>query len=170
MQEKLRAECLALHRDGLFHPAGIGRAGGQQRNDTIRGDSICWLEPEFPVGGLYLQRMAQLQEQLNRELFLGLRHFETHYAHYLPGGFYKRHVDRHRDHDARVISAVCYLNADWPEDAGGELVMWNAQEEEVLRLRPRGGALVLFTSHDMPHEVLPARQTRLSLAGWFRRD
>jgi SM-20-related protein len=166
----LRDECLNLHGDGRFHAAGIGRADGQQRNSAIRGDSICWLEPEFPAGSLYLRRMEQLREQLNRELFLGLRHFETHYAHYLPGSFYKRHVDRHRDNDARVITAVCYLNPAWPEDAGGEIRVWNARNEELMTLAPQGGTLLLFTSHDMPHEVLPATRTRLSLAGWFRRD
>ena len=34
---------------------------------------------------------------------------------------------------------------------------------------PRGGTLVVFLSDRFPHEVLPARRERLSLAGWFRR-
>jgi hypothetical protein len=33
----------------------------------------------------------------------------------------------------------------------------------------RGGTLVVFLSDRFPHEVLPARRERLSLAGWFRR-
>lgn len=170
MLEMLRSECLHMHDEGHFHAASVGRAAGQQLNQRIRGDSIRWLEPEFPAGGRYLARMAELQAQLNRELFLGLRQFETHYAHYEPGSFYKRHVDRHRDNDARVVSAVCYLNPDWPQEAGGEIRVWNDADEEVLCLSPQGGALLLFTSHNMPHEVLPANRVRLSLAGWFRRD
>lgn len=170
MAEALRKELLDYRETGHFHAAGIGRGTGQQLNATIRGDSICWLEPDFPAGGRYLQRMDLLREQLNRELFLGLRRFETHYAHYEPGSFYKRHVDRHRDNDARVITAVCYLNEGWPDDAGGEIVVWDNTGKEILRLPPLSGTLLLFTSHDMPHEVLPATRTRLSLAGWFRRD
>ena len=170
MLKLLHDECLQRHEDGHFHAAAIGRAAGQQHHTGIRGDSIGWLEPDFPAGGRYLQRMAELQAILNRELYLGLRQFETHYAHYLPGSFYKRHVDRHRDNDARVITAVCYLNPAWPAGAGGEIRVWNARDEEVMTLAPQGGALLLFTSHDMPHEVLPASRLRLSLAGWFRRD
>jgi SM-20-related protein len=170
MLEMLRRECLDMHQAGHFHAASVGRAAGQQLNQRIRGDSIRWLEADFPAGGRYLARMAELQALLNRDLFLGLRQFETHYAHYEPGSFYQRHVDRHRDNDARVISAVCYLNPDWPQEAGGEIRVWNEQDEEVARLSPQGGTLLLFTSHNMPHEVLPANRVRLSLAGWFRRD
>ena len=34
---------------------------------------------------------------LNRDLFLGLEDFESHFAMYPPGAFYLKHVDRFRD-------------------------------------------------------------------------
>jgi len=123
----------------------------------------------MPAGAAYLRWMDSLREALNRELFLGLCEFEAHYAHYPAGAFYRRHVDRHRDSNARVVSAVFYLNPDWPAEAGGEFVMYARDGvQERYRQRPEGGTLVLFMSDDMPHEVLPATQPRWSIAGWFR--
>lgn len=174
MQQALHNELLQRQEDGFFQGAGIGRGIGrgakQSRHVDIRGDSICWLEMDFDAGEQYLQRMEELRQQLNQALFLGLQSFEGHYAHYQAGSYYQRHVDRHRDNDARVVSAVCYLNEDWPNDAGGELKLWNADNELLVSMPPQGGTLVLFMSADMPHEVLAATRSRYSIAGWFRRD
>lgn len=166
--QALRAEAQALARQAAFAPARIGRGSAARRAQAVRGDALCWLTPALPAGGRYLAWMDTLRQVLNRELFLGLQEFEAHYAHYPVGAAYRRHVDRHRDSNARVISAVCYLNEDWPAAAGGELVMYDAQGRERLRLPPQGGTLVLFRSEDMPHEVLPATRERWSIAGWFR--
>ena len=40
----------------------------------------------------------------------------------------------------------------------------------AVDVQPEAGTLVLFRSADLPHEVLPARRERWSVAGWFRRD
>ena len=170
MRQALKTELLQQQQAGLFHAAGIGRGQFQQQNSQIRGDSICWLEPSFNIGQQYLARMDTLRQQLNQQFFFGLQSFEGHYAHYQTGSYYQRHVDRHQDSNARVISSVCYLNEDWPTDAGGELQLFNRQNEFLLSLAPRGGTLILFMSADMPHEVLAAQRSRYSIAGWFRRD
>lgn len=164
----LRDEAVRLQAGAGFAPARVGRGEERQREAAVRGDELCWLEPELPAGGRYLDWMDTLREILNRELFLGLAEFEAQYAHYPVGAFYKTHVDRHRDSSARVISAVFYLNPDWRPDAGGELVMYAADGSERFRQAPEGGTLLLFRSEDMPHAVLPATQPRWSIAGWFR--
>ncbi len=170
MQKALLRELKDYQEKGFFHQAGIGRGSKHGRNAQIRGDSMCWLEEGFAIGQQYLQRMSDIRQQLNQALFLGLQSFEGHYAHYQVGSCYQRHVDRHQDNDARVVSSVCYLNDDWPQDAGGELHLFNANNELLLALPPTGGTLVLFMSADMPHEVLVANRARYSIAGWFRRD
>jgi SM-20-related protein len=170
MQQALLEELLHKQNDGFFHAANIGRGQHQARHSQIRGDSICWLETDFAIGNLYLTMMEQLRQQLNQLFYLGLRSFEGHYAHYQTGSVYQRHVDRHQDNNARVVSAVCYLNQDWPIDAGGELKLYNTHHELLLSLPPIGGTLVLFMSADMPHEVLAAQRSRYSIAGWFRQD
>ena len=166
--QALRAEAEQLQAGASFREARIGRGGQGQQEKGIRSDSLCWLEPQMAAGGAYLRWMDGLRHTLNRELFLGLAEFEAQYAHYPVGAFYKKHVDRHRDSNARVVSAVLYLNPDWPVAAGGELVMFDGADQEQFRLSPQGGMLVLFMSADMPHEVLPATVARWSIAGWFR--
>lgn len=167
--QALRAEAEALHDWAGFQEARIGRGSHTHQDRAVRGDALCWLEADMPAGAAYLRWMDSLREVLNRELFLGLCEFEAHYAHYPAGAFYRRHVDRHRDSNARVVSAVFYLNPDWPAEAGGEFVMYARDGvQERYRQRPEGGTLVLFMSDDMPHEVLPATQPRWSIAGWFR--
>lgn len=166
---RLRDEAGELSRAQAFSPARIGRGGQSLRAESVRGDSLCWLETGMTAGGAYLSWMAGLQDALNRELFLGLSGFEAHYAHYPEGAFYKSHIDRHRDSSARVVSAVFYLNPDWRQEQGGELLMHD-DETVLFSVLPQGGTLVLFMSADMPHEVLPATRDRWSIAGWFRRN
>lgn len=165
--QALQAEAMVLLQAQAFTPARIGRGPQSQRMESVRSDGLCWLQPEMAAGAAYLRWMETLQQALNRELFLGLVEFEAHYAHYPVAAFYKKHVDRHRDSNARVISAVMYLNQDWQPDEGGELVMHD-DCSELFSVSPCGGTLVIFMSADMPHEVLPALRERWSIAGWFR--
>jgi len=170
MQHALLDELLQQQKEGFFHAASIGRGQHQARHSQIRGDNICWLEESFAIGSQYLAMMEQLRQQLNQAFYLGLRSYEGHYAHYQAGSVYQRHVDRHKDNNARVVSAVCYLNQDWPLEAGGELKLYDSNLHLLLSLPPIGSTLVLFMSADMPHEVLAAHRSRYSIAGWFRQD
>lgn len=152
-----------------FKPAGVGRQGDYQRNQDIRGDSIQWLEKGDPAVTEFLCWMDTLRLELNRRLFLGLFDYECHYAVYSPGAFYQKHRDAFRGNPGRKLSTVLYLNPNWDAMAGGELVLYDeAGEDELLRLAPECGKLVIFLSEDFPHEVLPATQLRQSIAGWFR--
>src|SRR5690606_10977514 len=106
----------------------------------------------------------------NRELLLGLYEYEGHVTVYPPGRFYRRHVDQFRGAQHRKLSVILYLNDDWAKDDGGELRMYlpDGEGERVLDVLPEAGTLVAFLSHEIPHEVLPAKRERLSLTGWFR--
>ena len=68
--------------------------------------------------------MLALRDALNRRLLLGLHELEAHYALYPAGAHYDRHRDRFRDDDARVLSAVLYLNRDWTEADAGALRLY----------------------------------------------
>jgi SM-20-related protein len=52
------------------------------------------------------------------------------------------------------------------------LQVFSPREEDraIGLVRPDAGRAVLFLSEDVPHEVLPARRTRYSIACWFRQD
>ncbi|HEX3902244.1 MAG TPA: 2OG-Fe(II) oxygenase [Polyangia bacterium] len=168
--QRLRGEAEQLLADDAFFAARVGRGDGDGalQESAVRGGSLCWLDASMPGGQTFMRWMDGLRRSLNRELFLGLDSFEAHYAHYPVGASYGTHVDRHRHSNARVVSAVIYLNAEWPADAGGELVIYDAHERPRLTLSPEGGTLVLFMSAETPHEAKKATRERWSIAGWFR--
>jgi SM-20-related protein len=167
---------LALRDDLLqtaLRPAGIGRAQRLQRDISIRNDSIAWMDGTSAAQGAWLAAMKQLRAAINRELFLGLFDYECHYAHYSPGQFYRRHRDAFANSavaHSRVLSTVCYLNDDWHEEHGGELMVFDNEEQPLRKIIPAPGSLVIFLSEQFPHEVLPTAVSRFSIAGWFRRS
>lgn len=166
---ELAQECRARVKNGALSPARVGRGAGQEIREAIRGDQIEWLEPgQSAPTDAYLQLIDGLRLALNQQLFLGLDSYESHFAFYPTGAFYKKHLDRFRDDDRRTVSVVLYLNEQWQDDFGGELRLY-LPDGETRDVRPEAGSLVVFMSADMPHEVLPATRERLSLAGWFRR-
>jgi len=164
----LRAEAGRLFAGDAFSLARIGRGDGVRTAGSTRGGSLCWLDASMPAAAVFMRSMETLRLSLNRDLFLGLDSFEAHYAHYPVGAGYETHVDRHLGSTARVVSAVIYLNADWPKDGGGELVLYDSGNLPRLVLAPGGGTLILFMSDGTPHEVRKATRERWSIAGWFR--
>ncbi len=159
---------LARTRQNAFVAAGVGREAAHQVRQDIRGDAVLWLEQDDAEMASANQRMAQLQQSLNRELYLGLMELEWHFARYPIGSFYRRHLDQHRDQDTRVVTVVQYLNQDWTEADGGQLRIYLDNDQQI-DVTPHGGTLVVFLSNRFEHEVLPAQRERLSLTGWYRR-
>src|SRR5690606_33675317 len=95
--------------------------------------------------------------------------FESHFAHYGTGDFYKKHLDAFKGETNRVLSLVYYLNPGWLPEDGGELKLYLSEDEgRTINVTPAFGTLVVFLSEDFPHEVLPAKRDRYSIAGWFR--
>jgi SM-20-related protein len=164
-----------LHDEALQHElaenlghAAIGRDQGRVLS-SLRGDSTLWLDdPRCGAASkAFVAELELLRKALNQSLLLGLETVEAHFAVYPAGAGYARHRDRFRDDDARVLSLVCYLNKDWPRQAGGELRLH--LPGGVQDISPEIGTSVVFLSADIEHEVLPATQTRYSIAAWFRR-
>ena len=169
LTQALAAECRKRAVEGELAPAAVGRGPSSEIREGIRGDHIQWIDPgQAEVCDSYLGLMDSLREAINRGLFLGLEDFESHFALYPPGAFYLKHVDRFRDDDRRMVSAVVYLNDGWLPEHGGQLRMY-LDNDRVHDVQPIGGCLVVFLSAEVPHEVLPATRDRLSLTGWFRR-
>ena len=165
----LREEMQALVEADALERAGVGRETDYQIDGSVRRDRILWLDRRRPAPGRFLDLAERLRQALNRRLFLGLFEYEAHFAHYPPGAFYRRHVDSFRGAANRVLSTVVYLNTDWQHGDGGELVLYAEEEEGVLaQIAPQAGRLVIFLSEEIPHEVLPARRDRYSIAGWYR--
>jgi SM-20-related protein len=155
--------------EGYFKRAGIGRDNDFHINQQVRSDKILWLDEGARGLEEYFAYMEAMRLYLNRQLLLGLFDYECHYAYYPKGGFYKRHVDAFRGQSNRRLSTVLYLNPEWQSEDGGELVLYNEPgDQELLRVTPNFGSMVIFLSDEFPHEVLPTRRGRYSLTGWFR--
>lgn len=170
---ELSRESLAAWDEGEFRRAGVGRGEGLVIREDIRSDHVMWLRDEeiTVCQQAYLDRLQQMRIELNRNLYLGLMDFEGHFAVYPKGGFYKPHLDRHRESMDRLVTVILYLNPGWMPGDGGELKIWiNAGEKEgeFIKVEPKMGTLVCFLAEDFWHEVLPAQKTRASITGWFR--
>jgi SM-20-related protein len=169
----LRSECLSRWRAGELGAAGIGRAAQRQQRSEIRGDHILWLDAgtAAPPVAAYLRVLERLRRVMNESLLLGLFELEGHFAVYPPGAFYRRHLDRFSDDDARVLTCILYLNDGWVADDGGQLRIYldTGEPPSHLDVLPCGGTFVSFLSADFPHEVLPARRERMAITGWLRR-
>ena len=165
----LRDDATALSAAGELQPAVTGR-GIERKLGVLRGDDTLWFEE--PAGGTaqrdFLLALGELRIGLNRRLMLGMETIEAHYAIYPTGAGYVRHRDRFRNDDARVLSLVCYLNPDWPDDAGGALRLH--LPDGSIDIAPTMGTTVMFLSEEIEHEVLPAIQPRLGIAAWFLRS
>lgn len=168
MTQALYEQVTQLHEQE-FSRAGIGRKDEFQQNQFIRRDEICWIDGSTATGQRWLDWTAQLQSYLNQRLFLGVFSFESHYAHYGPGDFYKRHFDAFRGQSNRVLTVVTYLNHNWQKDDGGQMVLYRNQGDVVgTQILPAMGTVAVFLSEEFPHEVLPAMRDRYSIAGWYR--
>ena len=165
----LASECTTLKNGGVFKLAGVGRGGNLSIQTKVRSDQIMWLADGQSIAcDQYLQIMENVRLVLNRHLFLGLEEYESHFAFYEPGASYSKHLDRFRDDDHRMVSAVIYLNANWLPEQGGAIRL-HPEGKDTIDISPNGGRLVLFFSADLPHEVMQSTRDRLSIAGWFRR-
>ena len=50
------------------------------------------------------------------------------------------------------------------------MLVYDNEENFIKKVIPKANTLVVFMSEEFPHEVLPARKERYSIAGWYRVD
>ena len=167
--DSLCAEVASL-LDSDMQQAGVGRKYDHQIVLDTRRDCIQWIDGESPTREAFLTVMEALRVTLNRALLLGLFDYEAHFARYYENGFYEKHLDAFKGQSNRVLSTVLYLNDDWVDGNGGELVIFDEHNPqlELLRIAPKKGRFVVFLSEDFYHQVNVSKTTRHSIAGWFR--
>lgn len=148
-----------------FKPAMVGPKDNRQRVEAVRGDYTFWIDALDPVKPFdkIVQFLDQLKEEVNKKFFLGLQQYECHLAYYPPGTFYKKHIDKHESNSTRSLSFVFYLN----QTSGGELVLYNKNNEVIKIVSPEAGSFICFMSDEFPHEVKPASMERRSFTGWM---
>lgn len=153
-----------------FRRAGISAAGDLHLDSSRRRDKIHWLEEDGLTQSQFLEFAEGLREYLNRELYLGVSYYESHFAIYDKGDFYETHLDSFKNSKNRVVTTVFYLNDEWNESDGGELIIYDKDQNFLAKVTPDANTFVVFLSDKFPHEVLPAKKKRYSIAGWYRVD
>lgn len=157
-----------LQEEEEFHKAGIGKQNHFTVDKTIRGDYIRWVDAkdnQAPTFKLY-EFINELVVQLNRTCFLGIKDYETHYAFYPQGRGYQMHRDRFKNNPHRIVSFVFYLNENWQEGNGGELVLYNEDKTIIETIAPKANRLAVFLSETL-HEVKNCHTERRSITGWL---
>ncbi len=174
LNKNLYQHLIKLPND-TFNDMGIGRGNQLHIDKSYRSDQSHWLDGATDVEKEYLAWMETLRLQMNQRLYMGLFDYEAHFAHYAPQSFYKRHVDTfssktNTGKPVRQLTTVYYLNPDWSESDGGELLIYKDDESKTpfQTVTPQNNRMVVFLSDTFPHEVLPAVRDRYSIAGWFR--
>lgn len=160
---------LQIHLDrNEMKKAGVGKQQLHQLNTDIRRDLICWIEDSSkdPAEKELLHHIRSFIQYLNETCYTGIRNFECHYAWYDKGSFYKKHLDQFKSDQGRKFSLVIYLNENWDERDGGELVLYLPSGRTSIL--PVGGRAVFFKSDLIEHEVLESFRPRMSIAGWLK--
>jgi len=165
----LRQNLLLLNKDSSMVPAGIGNTLIKDELQKMRSDKTSWLQDDSKNDAEieFMDMIRQFMGHLNRTCFTGLNAFEFHYALYETGTFYKRHTDQLRYDDNRKFSMITYLNENWKESDGGQLVIY--QDGAAQQISPNNQKAIFFQSDVLEHEVVVAKQSRLSVTGWLKR-
>ncbi|MEI9912062.1 MAG: 2OG-Fe(II) oxygenase [Bacteroidota bacterium] len=157
-----------LQRDEMMIAAAIGNEEVKDPRQKIRGDKIYWMDKSHT--NIYEQEFLQLAEDLiehlNKTCYTGINGYEFHYAVYEEGSFYKRHTDQFKNNDNRKYSLINYLNDDWLEEDGGQLLVY--KNDAVQKILPQSQTAVFFKSDEIEHEVTISNRSRMSITGWLK--
>ncbi len=164
----LQSNIVRLEKDEMMESAGIGNQKEKDPEQKLRGDKVYWLDKSHENS--YERKFLQLAEafiaHLNMTCYTGINAYEFHYAVYEEGSFYKRHKDQFMNNNERKYSLINYLNEDWLEEDGGQLLIY--QNEEAQKIQPHCQTAVFFKSDEMEHEVIKTSRRRMSISGWLK--
>ncbi|MGZ8558740.1 MAG: 2OG-Fe(II) oxygenase [Chitinophagaceae bacterium] len=158
-----------LQKDELMMAAGIGNEEVKDHQQKMRGDKIYWLDKKNDniYEQEFLHRVEDFIDHLNSTCYTGINGYEFHYAVYEEGSFYKRHTDQFKNDSKRKYSLINYLNENWLEEDGGQLLVY--QNDIAQKILPQSQTAVFFKSDEMEHEVTKANRSRMSISGWLKR-
>jgi SM-20-related protein len=158
-----------LQADDLMTFAGVGNETVMDNTQQMRGDKIYWMDKSHDNAfeQQFLNQVESFIERLNSTCYTGINGYEFHYAVYGPGAGYKRHKDQFKNDSNRKYSLINYLNNNWLEVDGGQLLVY--QNDGVQKIQPQSQTAVFFKSDEMEHEVVKVNRNRMSITGWLKR-
>ena len=170
LANSLKQNLIVLNQKSLLMAAGIGNSEKLSYDGAIRSDSIYWLDKKHN-NAFENEFFAQIEAfilYLNQSCYAGITGYEFHYSLYESGDFYLKHLDQFKNNPSRKYSMISYLNSNWQESDGGELLIHQADHNQ--KISPTQGKTVFFKSDELVHEVLVTQNTRMSITGWLKSD
>lgn len=170
LADRLKINLLQLNQQKLLITAGIGNSDNLIHNTSIRSDTIYWLDRKHNNTSEtdFLNLIEDFIRYLNISCYAGITSCEFHFSLYEIGSFYKKHLDQFQNNSNRKYSMVSYLNEDWQESDGGQLLIHHEGNHPNQSISPMQGKTVFFKSDELPHEVLVTQERRMSVTGWLK--
>ena len=169
LSDHLKENLLALHAENKLLPAGTGNADNLSHNTLVRSDAIYWLDNKNNnvYENEFFSRIEAFIDYINKSCYTGINSYEFHYTVYERGSFYVRHRDQFKGNTDRAFSMISYLNNNWQQNDGGELLIHHSDQHQ--KITPTQGKTVFFKSDELEHEVLLTNERRMSITGWLKR-
>ena len=170
LANNLKQNLIALNQKSLLMEAGIGNSEKLTYDGAIRSDSIYWLDKKNNnvFENEFFAQIEAFIMYLNQSCYAGITGYEFHYSLYESGDFYLKHLDQFKNNPSRKYSMISYLNSNWQETDGGELLIHQVNNNQ--KIAPTQGKTVFFKSDELVHEVLVTQNTRMSITGWLKSD
>ena len=164
----LQQNILQLQKNDLMTFAGVGNEKVMDTKQQMRGDKIYWMDKSHDnvFEQQFLAHIEAFIDRLNSTCYTGINGYEFHYAVYGEGSGYKRHKDQFKNDSNRKFSLINYLNNNWTEEDGGQLMVY--QNGTPQKIQPQSQTAVFFKSDEMEHEVITANRSRMSITGWLK--
>jgi SM-20-related protein len=166
----LKENLLRLLKNQQLVAAGTGNDKKLTHNALVRNDVIYWLDKKNNnvYENEFFVQIEAFIAFLNANCYAGITGYEFHYSLYETGSFYRKHLDQFQDNTSRQFSMISYLNNNWQEKDGGELLIHQVGNDQ--KIAPTQGKTVFFKSNELVHEVLVTHERRMSVTGWLKRD
>ena len=170
LANNLKQNLIFLNQKSLLTEAGIGNSEKVTYDGAIRSDSIYWLDKKNNnvFENEFFAQIEAFIMYLNQSCYAGITGYEFHYSLYESGDFYLKHLDQFKNNPSRKYSMISYLNSNWQETDGGELLIHQVNNNQ--KIAPTQGKTVFFKSDELVHEVLVTQNTRMSITGWLKSD
>ena len=170
LANNLKQNLIFLNQKSLLTEAGIGNSEKVTYDGAIRSDSIYWLDKKNnnQFENEFFIQIEAFIVYLNQSCYAGITGYEFHYSLYESGDFYLKHLDQFKNNPSPKNSMISYLNSNWQETDGGELLIHQVNNNQ--KIAPTQGKTVFFKSDELVHEVLVTQNTRMSITGWLKSD
>ncbi|TDE03045.1 2OG-Fe(II) oxygenase [Flavobacterium sandaracinum] len=170
LANNLKQNLISLNEQSLLLEAGVGNSVKVSYDGAIRSDSIYWLDKKHnnAFENEFFTQIEAFILYLNQSCYAGITGYEFHYSLYESGDFYLKHLDQFKNNPSRKYSMISYLNSNWQESDGGELLIHQVNNNQ--KIAPTQGKTIFFKSDELVHEVLVTQNTRMSITGWLKSD